>query len=144
MSIPPPPPPIEALPAAGRPHASLPCSVLSSFPISTYRRRARRLRNSLALVLIGVVAAFCAAFVSCTGRGLHCTRPLHAPSAARNTPLSPRHIAASKPPKAILTSQATTMSRKSEAGLSTAPCLGVIRIDHDYPPSPGDIDSQES
>ena len=36
------------------------------------------------------------------------------------------------------------MSRKSEAGLSTAPCLGVIRIDYDYPPSPGDIDSPDS
>ena len=80
-------------------------------------------------------------------------RPLHAATAralrrSKHATLATTHCLHkakfTTPPKAILTSQATTMSRKSAAGLATAPCLGVIRIDYDYPPSPGDIDSPDS
>merc|ERR1719456_1431352 len=30
------------------------------------------------------------------------------------------------------------------AGMAAAACLGVIRLDYDYPPAPGDIDSPKS
>ena len=34
--------------------------------------------------------------------------------------------------------------RAAKAGLATAPCLGIIRVDYDYEAAPGDIDSHES
>merc|ERR1719453_2623694 len=32
----------------------------------------------------------------------------------------------------------------NNAGMTAAACLGVIRLDYDYPPAPGDIDCPDS
>jgi hypothetical protein len=40
--------------------------------------------------------------------------------------------------------QAVGAGAKAGAGMEQAVCLGVIRLDYDYPPAPGDIDSPKS